>query len=35
MRGDLARLTYTYAVSQINQSDEPWVDENGWKNDDC
>ncbi|MFJ9314816.1 hypothetical protein ACIRN4_11535 [Pimelobacter simplex] len=33
--GHLARVTYTYAVSQINQSDEPWVDENGWKNDDC
>ncbi|UUW89383.1 hypothetical protein [Pimelobacter simplex] len=33
--GDMARVTYTYSVAEINQTDEPWVNENGWKNDDC
>ena len=34
--GDLARVTYTYAVSAINQTREPWVRESGeWDEDDC
>jgi len=34
--GDLARVTYTYAVSAINQTREPWVRESGdWHEDDC
>jgi hypothetical protein len=34
--GDMARVTYTYDVSAINQSREPWVFENGaWREDDC
>jgi len=34
--GDLARVTYTYAVSAINQDSEPWVRESGaWRQDDC
>ena len=34
--GNLARATYTYDISAINQSAEPWVRENGeWKQDDC
>lgn len=34
--GDLARVTYTYDISAINQDSEPWVREDGeWKQDDC
>lgn len=34
--GDLARVTYTYSVSAINQDAEPWVRESGhWHEDDC
>jgi hypothetical protein len=34
--GNQATATYTYAVSAINQTDEPWVIEGTrWKNDDC
>jgi len=34
--GDLARVTYTYDVSAINQDSEPWVREGGhWHEDDC
>lgn len=34
--GDLARVTYTYDVSAINQNAEPWTREGGvWKEDDC
>lgn len=34
--GDLARVTYTYSVSAINQDREPWVRESGqWREDDC
>lgn len=33
---DMARVTYTYAISDINQSREPWVRESGdWHEDDC
>ncbi|SDH14690.1 hypothetical protein [Klenkia brasiliensis] len=34
--GNLARVTYTYDVSAINQTSEPWAREEGqWKQDDC
>lgn len=34
--GDMARVTYTYAdAPEINQDSEPWVNENGWRQDDC
>ena len=34
--GDLARVTYTYDVAEINQDSEPWVREGGdWHEDDC
>jgi hypothetical protein len=34
--GDLARVTYTFEVSALNQDAEPWVREAGlWKTDDC
>jgi len=34
--GDLARVTYTYDVAEINQTAEPWAREAGqWKEDDC
>jgi hypothetical protein len=34
--GDLARVTYTYDVAEINQDSEPWVKESGaWHEDDC
>ncbi|MDH6227822.1 nuclear transport factor 2 family protein [Streptomyces sp. MJP52] len=34
--GDMARVTYTYEVSGIDQESEPWVEENGvWRQDDC
>lgn len=34
--GDLARVTYTYEASALNQDSEPWVREGGeWRNDDC
>lgn len=34
--GDLARVTYTYDLSAINQDSEPWVREEGqWREDDC
>jgi hypothetical protein len=34
--GDLARVTYTYEVSGIDQDSEPWVREGGrWRQDDC
>ena len=36
VNGDLARVTYTYRVSAINQVYEPWSLENGqWHNEDC
>jgi hypothetical protein len=34
--GDLARVTSTYANSELDQRSEPWVRENGvWRVDDC
>lgn len=34
--GTMARVTYTYASAEINQTSEPWVREDGaWKQDDC
>ncbi len=34
--GELARVSYTYSESVINQTDEPWGFEDGaWRNDDC
>ena len=34
--GNLARVTYTYDVAEINQDSEPWVREGGdWHEDDC
>jgi hypothetical protein len=34
--GNLARVSYTYPNSSINQLSEPWVYENSsWKQDDC
>lgn len=36
VQSSLARVTYTYSDSKINQTDEPWVQENGeWHEDDC
>lgn len=36
VNGRQARVTYTYAISAINQTDEPWVKEDGrWRQDDC
>jgi hypothetical protein len=34
--GDLARVTYTYDVSALDQTAEPWSFEDGqWRQDDC
>jgi hypothetical protein len=34
--GNLARVTYEYDQSAINQTQEPWALEDGeWRNDDC
>ncbi|SNQ51683.1 conserved hypothetical protein [Frankia canadensis] len=36
LAGTLARVTYTYPTSAINQQSEPWVFEKGtWRQDDC
>jgi len=36
INGMQARVTYTFAVSSINQDHEPWVNEGGsWHEDDC
>ncbi len=36
LAGPLARVTYTYSASAINQQAEPWVFEKGsWHQDDC
>ena len=36
IQGNLARVTYTYSVPAINQTQEPWVKEHGqWREDDC
>ena len=35
-QGTMARVTYTYSdAPEINQDSEPWVNEDGWKQDDC
>lgn len=33
--GNRGTATYSYPVKTINQTDEPWVNERGWKNNDC
>jgi hypothetical protein len=34
--GDLARVTYTYAIKAIDQADQPWTREHGhWRYDAC
>lgn len=34
--GPMARVSYTYSVPVLNQTGEPWVQENGqWRQDDC
>ena len=33
--GRKASVTYTYAVAKINQTNQPWVYENGWRNNNC
>lgn len=30
-----AQATYTYGDDTLSQDSEPWVNESGWKNDDC
>ncbi len=35
VNGTQAQATYTYGDDTLNQDREPWVDEAGWKNDDC
>lgn len=36
LAGDLARVTYTFAVPALTQDSEPWVREGGsWHEDDC
>lgn len=33
---DMARVTYTYSISGINQTDQPWIRESsGWHDDNC
>lgn len=35
LSGNLARVSYQYDISEISQDNEPWVFEDGWRNDDC
>ncbi|MFJ6935702.1 hypothetical protein [Streptomyces sp. NPDC101132] len=36
LAGDMARVSYTYAVPKLNQSQQPWTREGGvWKYDGC
>lgn len=35
VRGTKATATYAFADEALAQADEPWVDEDGWRNDDC
>jgi len=35
IQGTTAQVTYTYAVAKINQTNQPWVYENGWRNNNC
>ncbi|CAN5294158.1 hypothetical protein BH09ACT10_BH09ACT10_26150 [soil metagenome] len=33
--GGEAVVTYTFPTKAINQTDQSWIDEKGWHNDDC
>lgn len=33
--GDSGTVTYTYDVETLNQTDQPWVNEDGWRYDNC
>ena len=34
--GGMARVTYTYTITAINQTDQPWtLEAGGWHNDNC
>ena len=34
--GGMARVTYTYTVTAINQADQPWtLEASGWRDDNC
>ena len=35
VNGTQAQATYTYAEPTLNQQSEPWVNEDGWRVDDC
>lgn len=35
VKGDRASVSYSYAVKALTQTDESWVNEGGWKNNDC
>lgn len=35
VNGEQAQATYGYADASLNQDKEPWVNEAGWRNDDC
>lgn len=35
VKGERASVTYSYAVPSLTQTDESWVNEGGWKNNDC
>lgn len=36
IHGNRARVTYTFAVRALDQTSQPWVEENGtWHKDDC
>jgi hypothetical protein len=36
LAGDMARVSYTYAVPKLNQSSQPWAREDGtWRYDGC
>jgi hypothetical protein len=35
LNGTQAQATYTYSDSDLDQTNEPWVDEDGWRVDDC
>jgi hypothetical protein len=33
--GARATVSYSYDVTDLTKADQPWVDEGGWKNDEC
>lgn len=35
VKGDRATVSYSYAVKALTQTGESWVNEGGWKNNDC